>query len=263
MEQTKRLTELLSKIKEKEGKSFVTLSGLFGTPTKGDQQLFGLPPKKLTGPQIEKAIRPYLGDTLTLLKGSKSYVAFNMPLNDLVCDALRIKMQKGPFSPGQVGQHLPMVKATFVQSLNTLIAAERITVSVGDDYKVKITSVRSETQASDGEKQERSGAKTTPTSLHSLFDTGQVSDKQAFCDAFDDLDRGGNVIFVRICNMRRKLGWERERFDEILRKLRTDRVIQLHAGDSATLTQEDVTLSFTDENNMFYATVTMKPKGQR
>ena len=79
-----------------------------------------------------------------------------------------------------------------------------------------------------------------------------------FQTAFENLDRGR--IFVRICNMRRELGWSEDRFDNLLRKLRSEGVIQLHAGDVSTMTEEDVNLSYTDENNFFYATMTWKKR---
>jgi hypothetical protein len=90
---------------------------------------------------------------------------------------------------------------------------------------------------------------------------GNVSpsnDYDLFHKTFEKLD--GGRIYVRICNMRRELGWSEERFNTLLRKLRAEGIIQLHAGDVSTMTEEDVHLSYTDENNFFYATITWKKR---
>jgi hypothetical protein len=83
-----------------------------------------------------------------------------------------------------------------------------------------------------------------------------MNDRQEFRKAFEDLDCGR--IFVRICNIRRKLGWDFERFDSLLRQLRFECVIQLHVGDVSLMSRDDIAQSFTDENNFFYTTLTMK-----
>ncbi|MDR2438907.1 MAG: hypothetical protein LBE12_06015 [Planctomycetaceae bacterium] len=82
------------------------------------------------------------------------------------------------------------------------------------------------------------------------------SDRQRFFKVFEELDAGR--IFVRICNMRRKLRWRETRFNTLLCQLRKEGVIQLHSGDFFSLSKEDIALSFTDENGFFYVTLTMK-----
>jgi endo-1,4-beta-D-glucanase Y len=88
--------------------------------------------------------------------------------------------------------------------------------------------------------------------------TSGHDDAKRFQAAFDNLDHGR--IYVRICDMRRELGWSEERFNDMLRKLRKDGTIQLHAGDAPTMTEDDIRLSFTDENYYFYATMTWKKR---
>lgn len=75
-----------------------------------------------------------------------------------------------------------------------------------------------------------------------------------FREAFYALDKGR--IFVRICDLRRELNWPREVFDEMLRKLRDEEIIQLHEGDASTMTPDENNDCFTDENNIRMGTVT-------
>jgi hypothetical protein len=86
-----------------------------------------------------------------------------------------------------------------------------------------------------------------------------VEEAGIFRQAFEKLDNGR--IYVRICNMRRELGWSEERFNTVLCYLRAEGAIQLHPGDMLTMTEEDVNLSYTDDNNFFYVTMTWKKWG--
>ena len=81
---------------------------------------------------------------------------------------------------------------------------------------------------------------------------------QLFREAFDSLDRG--KIFVRIFEVRRKLGWSVERFDAMLEYLRDEAIIQLHAGDNTSMTKEDILDSFIDENGFIHFTMTWRRK---
>ena len=78
--------------------------------------------------------------------------------------------------------------------------------------------------------------------------------QEEFKNAFDELDKG--TIFVRICNIRRKLNWPREVFDSMLRELRDKEIIQLRLGDEHLMTPDEVKDCFIDENNYLMGTVT-------
>ena len=70
--------------------------------------------------------------------------------------------------------------------------------------------------------------------------------REQFHAAFRELDRGS--IFVRICDLHRRMGWPREVFDDMLRRLRDNEVVQLHVGDVTLMTPEQVEDGFVDEN---------------
>lgn len=238
------LEKILASHKEKEKKSFLTISQLLTKFGKTGKTMFGLSDKS-TAKDCETLLTPYLGSRLTFLKGSTSlYLAFKKPLEEIVLESFQEKIKKGPFSPGTVARNLPMKKGDFVAAFNILLENQQITVKVKDDYKVNVQSVSG------------SAAVTATVIPVQPSATSQPNDREQFQTAFEKLDQGR--IYVRICNLRRELGWNEERFNLLLRKLRADGTIQLHAGDISTLTEEDVNLSYTDENNSFYATMTWK-----
>ena len=79
--------------------------------------------------------------------------------------------------------------------------------------------------------------------------------QEAFESAFFALE-GQGCGFVRIYALRRRLGWSREVFDDMLRRLRNEEVVQLHAGDVSLMTREQVEDSFVDENGFMMGTMT-------
>ena len=79
--------------------------------------------------------------------------------------------------------------------------------------------------------------------------------REAFESAFVALEEGSHG-FVRICDLRRRLGWAREAFDGLLRRLRDEGVVQLHAGDVTLMTPEQVEDGFVDENGFRMGTMT-------
>lgn len=71
-----------------------------------------------------------------------------------------------------------------------------------------------------------------------------------FKAAYDKHQRGG--LFARICDLRQELGWDKERFETVLKELRDKRIIQLLPGDTHQMTQSEVQESFFAENHMLY-----------
>ena len=238
-EKTAYLEKILALHKEKEKKSYLSVSQLLTKFGQTGRKLFGLSAKP-SAKDWETLVAPFLGYQLIFLKGSRYlYLAWNKPLVEIALESFQEKIKKGPFSPGTVAQHLPMKKNDFVTAFNTLLETRQIAVKIKDDFKVNVQSV--------SENLSVTAIATAPL---------QQNDRELFQAAFEKLDRGR--IFVRICNMRRELDWNDVRFDNLLRKLREEGVVQLHAGDVGTMTEEDVNQSYTDENNFFYATLTWK-----
>ena len=71
---------------------------------------------------------------------------------------------------------------------------------------------------------------------------------EEFKKAFDELEHG--KIFVNIPELRKALNWSKEDFDEMLRKLRDERVIQLHVTDVTIFEPEEFFYDEVDNSRM-------------
>ena len=76
----------------------------------------------------------------------------------------------------------------------------------------------------------------------------------AFRAAYDELHKFRE--FVRICDLRRELNWSREVFDEMMRKLRDNRTIQLFRADESMLTEDEIQDCFIDDRNFIMGIMT-------
>ena len=81
--------------------------------------------------------------------------------------------------------------------------------------------------------------------------TENMTDEQQFKAAYDEIaykDSG----YARIYAVREKLGWDREKFDNMLITLRDKGVLQLiFGGDISSFTEENIHDSFIDENGIY------------
>lgn len=251
MERIDCLNKILAKAKQDEGKNYVTFTDLKKKLGANGKKLFGLKAEPTTA-EMTKALQTYIAASeFVILKGSKSsFLAYKMPLEELLFDFFKHKIQKGAFAPSAIAQFMPMKKDDFVTHFNTLLASGRVTVKIKQDYKVSIQSV--------GE-QIASPAKETPqkpTEIPQTTPTApQTGDRELFRRAYEALEQGSS--FVRINLLRKKLGWNEGRFDTLLTQLRAERIVQLHAGEVGSMSDEDIKQCFTDENNFFYSGLTM------
>ena len=248
-EKTAFLARILDQPKAKVKKSYMPLK-LKAVELKE----FGLAAKPApTADQLEKALSPYLGSELALLKKKPTtakgkailYLAYKLPHENFVKESL-LTLKKA-FSMKALADDIPLSMAEFIIVFNRMLNAGQLHVTE-IDAKFAITAVHLVSGSP-------VTAATTPLSPIPEPVSGQ-NDRELFHAAFEKLDHGR--IYVRICNMRRELGWSEERFNDVLNKLWTAGKIQLHAGDVSTLSEEDVHLSYVDENNFFYATLTWK-----
>ena len=236
-EKTAFLHHRLSQHKAKEKKSYMPLK-----LKAAELKELGLAAKPAPGAaELEKALAPFRGSELILLKKKPArgkdilYLAYKLPHEEYVRESLQT--QKKAFTLKTIAGDVPITLADCIAVFNRMLLAGQLHITKIDD-KFNII-----------------GVQLAPGSTTKAPGAGQ-NDRELFRTAFDNLNRGR--IYVRICNMRRELGWSEERFNAQLRQLRADGTIQLHAGDVSTLSEEDVHLSYTDENNFFYVTLTWK-----
>ena len=214
------------------GKDFMTLSAMREAMSAQLRKRLGLTGKKLTTPSLKRIFEPHLDETLEIrTNGRYTYLVVARNPEDLIADF--VGEHPGRMAGG-LATSLPFKKVDFLSLLNGLLKKTRLYAVLKDDYKARFF-VSEEPGG-------RVGADT--------FDKR----REQLHAAFRELNQ--KSIFVRICDLRRRLGWPREVFDDMLRRLRDDDVVQLHAGDVTLMTRDEVQDSFVDENGFRMGTMT-------
>jgi hypothetical protein len=211
---TERLTECLKKKKT----GYMTLGSL---PEALKKRLTGK--SRPTAAEIEKYAAPYLGEGLTLRRGSRFvYLTFRLPAESLLLGILRKRAGKPPSA-----NNIPFRKEEFVAVLNLLVERGSVLVKLNKDCKPLIYPAPD----ADPDKEEPRKRKT-------------ISEER-FESAYRELEEG--KFFVRVCDLRRRLDWGPE-FDRMTAALRDAGKIQLQAGDTGYFSERDVADGFVDEN---------------
>ena len=214
------------------GKDFMTLSAMREAMSAQLRKRLGLTGKKLTTPSLKRIFEPHLDETLEIrTNGRYTYLVVVRNPEDLIADFVREHPGR---MAGGLATSLPFKKADFLSLLNGLLKKARLYAVLKDDYKARFF-VSEEPGG-------RVGADT--------FDKR----REQLHAAFRKLNQ--KSIFVRICDLRRRLGWPREAFDDMLRRLSDKSVVQLHAGDVTLMTPDEVQDSFVDENGFRMGTMT-------
>jgi len=209
--------ELQAEITEKKTADLLSLLAIHKTKEKRSYLKFGLPLLKLFGfnnktapaaPVLEKIITPCLGSELRLLRkppktktGKETlFLAYNVPLVQFLVESFQVQSLKKTFALKSIADDVPINQAKFVEVFNRMLDSGHFQIAKIND-KFGITGVRLVESAAPSKSQE-----------------SESSDYERFQEAFEKLD-GGRRIYVRICNMRRELGWSEERFNTVLNKL--------------------------------------------
>lgn len=210
---------------------FLTISKLKKIPKKY-QQVFGFRPD-FTNSKLEQKIIPHLWSELEILKGSRNkFLAIKLPHNKIVNNYI---VNHPGLTPRQVARYLPMLKDEFIKELNFLLDSGEIQIVYDNRYQTKLYPREKE-------------------SVNPKSD--RTNDYLLFREEFQNLDRGR--IFVRICDLRKRLYWSREKFNSVLEELRDQGIIQLHTGDVSLMNDTEVKDSYIDENNFLHVTLTWR-----
>jgi hypothetical protein len=232
---TERLTECLRRKKA----DYMTLGSLPG-PLK--KRLTGK-----TGPsaaELKKHITPHLGENLMLKQGGRyAYLAFRQPDETLL---LHIIMKRAGKTPS--ANNTPFKKEEFLAVLNRLIEQGKVFVKINKDYKPVLSpallpALCPAPDAGEGEAGEKVGEKKAENGQE---DGRKSVSEEEFGNAYRELE--GGKFFVRVCDLRRRLGWTEREFDGMAAALRDAGKIQLQAGDTAYFDEKDIADSFVDEN---------------
>lgn len=237
MESKLNIEEQIIRVLSRQQKDFMTMAQLLDAfPVKW---LNDLNIKKKAGVSLfVKKISPHIGNKVIWYRGGRyNYIGYQMPLKEIVFNRV---LQKPGLSTGQLAMRLPMIKKQFIRCLNELLDENRIRCR----FNVRYTAVFHVAVITSG------GDDGADAELVS------AGDREAFEDACQTIGKGGS--FIRIHRVRERLNWSRKRFDRILTELRNDHAIQLHGGDPAELSEQQLQDSFVDEKGRLRITLTWR-----
>ena len=224
----KNIADLIQSILEKN-KGFMTATKLINFIGEDAKYKLGIR-KGDSGKIIRRKIEQSVEDRFIFrTKGRSVYVLIPCEPSEFV---LGLIPEKKAFD-ARILRSLPFTKAEFYAVVNELIDEGRVKTLYDDNGKPKIY---------------RAGENLKPVEPETEYT------QEKFRDAFDALDKG--KIFVGIPDLRRRLGWPREVFDDMIRDLRNKRIIQLHTGDASLMTPDEVADCYIDENDFRMGTVT-------
>jgi len=164
-------------------------------------------------------------------KGNVTFISVPIEPSDIVMSLL----SEDKAFDTRVASRLPITKPQFSAIINELVEKGLVTLRLDDKMRARIF---------------KAPAKKKPAAPVKPTASGEYTPEK-FREAFDDLNK--ERIFVSIPELRRKLDWPREVFDNMLRDLRSKRVIQLHESN---VNPDDVKDCFFDENKVRMGLVT-------
>ena len=216
------VTEELMEVLKKKKADFLSLSQLNKALPVALRKQLGLASGS-KWPQIEKTLLPHLGEAFMLKRGSKAYLALKQSSEVLLFRIVQKNNWKIPRS-----DIIPFKRDEVSAILNQLLEKDVLRVKkINKDYKILFFA------PADG-----------AFSLQARK-SAHVSEEK-FKEAYFELERG--KFYVRICDLRRHLGWPAQEFGNALTGLRDEGKIQLQGGDTDYFTDEDIRESFIDEN---------------
>ena len=235
----KKLHELIAKILKENHRTFMTLKQVvFHMPMQAKRD-FGV--LNLTNAaEMQKILDPFLDKTKYVFhrRGTFIFIIEPKPHEDFILETLVKKAR----TPKDIARILPFSKKETSQLIGELINKNVLTLKLEEDLQTRIYM---------NKKAEPVTPPDSPKPENNPYAEYTVEN---FRNAFRSLDKGR--IFVRICDLRKTLGWPRQIFDSALKQLRDAKLIQLHAGDVTLMTPEEVQDCFVDENNFRMGTVT-------
>ena len=227
----------------RSGRDFMTLSAMRKAMSSQLRKRLGLTGRNLTNSSVIKILTPHLEDKLAICsKGNAVYLLRGTNLAEVVLCFIRGKAGKS--GPQLVNGMSFIKKDELIRILNHLLESGQVTLKLAAEFAPRFFA----SGAMGPVKKDAAG-----TACETLADTFDKRREQLHA-AFRELDRGST--FVRICDLRGRLGWPREVFDDALRRLRDDEVVQLHAGDVTLMTPDQVQDGCVDENGFRMGTMT-------
>ncbi len=144
----------------------------------------------------------------------------------------------------------PLLKDDFTQVLNDLLLSGNVKCTFKGDNPILSLAGQVSSQPSE------------PVNLIEEVsvnpDIETINDPELFHAALSNSGKGRRMVYLYM--VRRNLNWSRERFDTLIRKLRSEYRIQLHGGDPSIMTEDQVRDSFMDERGVLHISVSWRGK---
>lgn len=224
------------RILQQRGKTYLTVRQIVASLRTLVRQQLGLTRSQATA-ELLKKMTPFLGASLQVYRGSRSvYIGQKHSPAELILH--RVQQSPG-ISPKQLSLGLPLLKHSYIATLNTLLEAGTIICTFKDNHLPVLHTSRH----------------TPPQDM--VQDNGG-NEPAAFHAAYNEVGQGRS--FVRIHRLRDALPWPRQRFERVLRDLVADYTIELHGGDPSVMTAEELRQSFTAADGTLYIALSWRGK---
>ncbi len=235
--------DIIQEIIDKQKRPFMTVKSLTMSLGAKLRRVLGIEQCK-SNTEIRHVLEPQIGDRFIFhKKGQVLYILVPCDPVDLVKAELSHDHPKGAAGIARV---LPFSKADVSEILNHLLDTGEAKLILNELLDTRI--IATGHYDSDSDSKSNSG-----------ISTGRYRcNQEEFIEAVKELDRGN--YFVKIPELRKRLGWPRENFDDMLRFLRDREIIQMHVADDTIMTPDEVSNCFIDENNYRMGTVTLNAR---
>ena len=237
----KNIPDLVQNLLDRN-KGFISLSQLaksLSPEVKDELGIKSNSPAKI----LMKKLEPLLEDRFVFLKkGITNFILTPCEPEELVLAELS---EDKPVTQKQIARTLKPLYAEDVAAILTeLVASGRVRVVFDAILPAKLFLTKAGSGQVSGRTEQQDVMTVKP----------EECTREKFRAAYDELHKFRE--FVRICDLRRKLNWPREAFDEMIRTLRDDRTIQMFRADESMLKRDEIEDSFTDENKFIMGIMT-------
>lgn len=236
--------KLLEQAYAKHKKRSLTLKQLCSALPAGERKRLGLE-KNSEVKEIESLLKHISGPYAVIKKGPSKYI-IGSPPEELV-EAI-IKSTPGR-TVGQLARQLPVKKSDVISIANQLLEAKRLGAFISPGELVKLYPASPDQDVS-LQQPVSLQQKDTPGGEPAAISGDPVA---AFKSAYDDLIKGKRHVYIYA--IRRKLGWTRHEFDELLDTLLTKGRVAGFPGDPSRLSSDQVKDSFQGRDGDLYIAV--------
>ncbi|MBQ3396929.1 MAG: hypothetical protein IJG55_11505 [Synergistaceae bacterium] len=215
----KSIPDFIQSILE-EHKGFMKVKDLPAVMDFDTRRKLGFMKKNMPVKNIMKIIEPLIEDRFIFSKkGSVQYILVPCDPSEFVINSLS---HDKPASPKVIARTLPFSKQDFINMLNELEESGKIRIILNENFEARI--ILSDIHEGHEE------------SVRSIKTSGEYT-REKFKKAFDELERG--QTFVNLPELRKKLAWPHDVFDDMIRKLRDEGIIQLQKTEAGNFALED------------------------